>query len=169
VRRPTWRGGLVAGCSMLAVMALAAPPTAGALSPRAAVPAPCTSSELAGSVVKVINLAGGTTVVVALTNERGVACEVSGFLTVQFVAKSGAALGMPATSPVLPTVHLLRPTHQARVSVSTIEGVLCTSRSAASIRVNWYKVVRVIRLPSPVGVCVNGVTHWTSVSRITFT
>jgi hypothetical protein len=160
---------MLTGSAVVVAMAMVAPLVTDVPAANAAV-APCTSSDLSASVVKMTTLPGGTTIVFALRNNgpRKAACRVSGSLSVQFLSTAGAAVGRSAASPSLPSARLIRPTLQARSSVSTMEGVQCTSRLASAMRISWSKVTKVIRLAKPLGVCINGTTKWTTVARISF-
>lgn len=167
--RPVHLRVMLVGVAVVTAAAIAVPLVSDVTAAQAAV-APCTSTDLSGSVVRITTLPGGTTVVLALRNTgpRKAACRVSGSMTAQFLSKRGAAVGRPATSPRLTQDRLLRQNRQARVSVSTMEGVQCTSRLASALRLSWARVVRVIHLSQQVGVCVNGTTRWTTVSKISF-
>jgi len=160
---------MLTGSAFVIAVGLIAP-LIGAASPAHAAVAPCTSADLTGSVIKMNTLPGGTTVTFALKNTgpRRVTCRLSGPLSVQFLSSSGAAVGRVATSPSLPGDRLLRPSFQARASVSTMEGVLCTSRLASAMRISWSHLAKVIHLGRSIGVCVNGTTRWTTVSSISF-
>ncbi|HEY5120970.1 MAG TPA: DUF4232 domain-containing protein, partial [Acidimicrobiales bacterium] len=116
-------------------------------------------------------LAGGTTVRLVLTSHYFPTCSWSYGTRFQFLSAGGAPVGpshsLPAPASVAPV--LVYDTFQVVESLSTMEGVRCTSRAASALAVTTPNEARlIVHFPETVGVCVNGTTKWTSLAGPTF-
>jgi len=129
----------------------------------------CTSRDLRAAISATTTLPGGTMYAVSLTNSnvKSKGCTVSGGLTAQFLASTSTTVATPASSPSLTDTRVLRPTFAAHASVATMQGVLCTTQQATSLRLSLADATRVVQLPEPIEVCVDAGTEWTSVSGLT--
>jgi hypothetical protein len=164
----------ILGRSLVALAAVAALSNFAASSPSTAASAAtvptCGASHLstAGSIQ---SLAGGTNVRLVLTSHYFPTCSWFYGTRFQFLSKSGVAVGpslsLPAPGSVAPA--LVYDTFQVVEELSTMEGVLCTSRAASALSVTTPNNARlVVHFPKTVGVCVNGVTKWTTLAAPTF-
>ncbi len=156
--------------ALLAVAALAA--SLVVLSPGsragAAAPAACLPSRV--SVTNSISgRPGGITAQLVFTSHAAPSCLWSVNSTgYQFVAANGLAIGPVVYQLPRPlTIHWvpINNGYQVVARVTTMTGVLCTINSATRLRVGVVgRAPLVVKLASPIGVCVGGTTAWTSVT-----
>ncbi|MFZ1063664.1 MAG: DUF4232 domain-containing protein [Acidimicrobiales bacterium] len=118
---------------------------------------------------------GGATVRLVLTSGYFPNCRWSNATAYQFASSSGASIG--AKVSLASTKGLAVPqqpwiigdTFQLIQNLVTEEGVQCTQSQASYVRISSPGSGRLLaKLPSSLGVCVNGTTKWTSISSISF-
>ena len=134
--------------------------TAGATTPT------CAASNFTGTAT-VSTLPGGTTVHLVLESHYFPTCEWSHASTWRFASATGTSVGAAVAGP--PTVTAVDDTFTIAETLTTMEGVQCTSDAASAIRVtspNGSNVL--VSLPTTVGVCVNGTTKWTTLGTPAF-
>ena len=139
----------------------------------AAIPACTAQSFVATSTIS--NRPGGTTVRLVLTSSHFPTCEWSNATGYQFASSSGASIG--AKVSLSTTKGLAVPqqpwivgdTFQLIQNLVTEEGVQCTQKQAAYVRITSpHGRPLLTKLPASLGVCVNGTTKWTSLSSLSF-
>ncbi len=94
-------------------------------------------------------------------------CQWSSSTRYQFLTAQSQPIGNAVTfAGAQPAT--VNATFQVVQKVSTMEGVLCNAKVAASLAVIGANSRRVVHLPTTVGVCVGGTTKWTSVESVSF-
>jgi hypothetical protein len=161
-------GRFLASFAVLAGLALSAGPAPSAL---AAAPFPLCSANHFSTAGTVKTIPGGTTVRLVLTSHYFPTCAWSYGTAFQFLSASGSPVGpshsLPSPASVAPA--LVYDTFQVVESLSTMEGVRCTSRAASALAITTPNKSRiVVHFPQTVGVCVNGTTRWTTLAAPTF-
>lgn len=118
---------------------------------------------------------GGSTVRLVLTSAYFPTCRWSSATSYQFATSSGEVFGSKVS--LASTKGLAVPqqpwnvndTFQLIQNVVTEEGVVCTQKQASYVKVLSPGGGRVlVKLKSPLGVCVNGTTQWTKLSSLSF-
>ena len=158
----------LASLAVLTCLALGVGPAQGA---SAATPFPLCSASHFSTNGTIKTLPGGTTVRLVLTSHYFPTCAWSYGTAFQFLSASGSPVGPSHSlpSPASPAPALVYDTFQVVESLSTMEGVQCTSREASALAVTTPNKSRVVvHFPETVGVCVNGTTHWTTLAGPTF-
>jgi hypothetical protein len=164
------------GRSLVAFVAVSALTTgaglagAGSGSAAAASFPPCSASHFStNGTIK--TLPGGTTVRLVLTSHFFPTCAWSYGTAFEFLSASGNPVGAPLSlpSPASPAPALVDDTFQVVESLSTMEGVQCTSREASELSVTTPNKSRVVvHFPETVGICVSGTTKWTTLAAPKF-
>jgi hypothetical protein len=130
----------------------------------------CSASRLStNGTIK--TLPGGATVRLVLTSHYFPTCAWSYGTAFQFLSASGSPVGASHSlpSPASPAPTLVNYKFQVVESLSTMEGVRCTSRAASALSVTTPNKSRVVvHFPETVGVCVNGSTKWTTLAAPKF-
>ncbi len=134
-------------------------------SSAAAVPS-CNLQRFAASS-SVTSRPGGTSVRVVMASHYFPRCQWSGATRYQFLNAQSQPLGNAFVQAGAKSVNV-NMTFQVVSSVSTTEGVLCTSKVASYLAVIAPTSRRVVKLRTTIGVCVNGATKWSTVDSVTF-
>lgn len=132
----------------------------------AAVVPRCDLQQFAASS-SVNSLPGGTTVRVVMASHYFPKCQWSIETRYQFLTAQSQPIGKAVVFAGA-RAATVNSTFQVVQRVSTMEGVLCTSKVAAYLAVIGTNSRRVVRLPSTVGVCEGGTTKWTTVDSVSF-
>lgn len=135
------------------------------ISSAAVVPS-CNLQRFAASS-SVTSRPGGTSVRVVMASHYFPKCQWSGATRYQFLNAQSQPLGTAFAMAGAKSVNV-NMTFQVVSSVSTTEGVLCTSKVASYLAVIGPTSKRVVKLPSTLGVCVNGSTKWSTVDSVRF-
>lgn|GEM_PF-1836357 len=121
------------------------------------------------------NRPGGSTVRLVLTSSYFPTCQWSNATTYQFASSSGGPIGSRIS--LANTKGLAIPqqpwivgdTFQLVQNMVTEEGVQCSQKQAVYVRITGLRGGGlVVKLPTSLGVCVNGTTKWTSLSTLSF-
>lgn len=162
-------GLVIIAVAVSAGLTLFAVPSPSASAKTTAIPL-CSASHLSTKGT-IKTRAGGTTVRLALTSHYFPTCSWSYGTKFQFLSAGGAPVGAPHSlpAPASAAPALVRDTFQVVESLSTMEGVRCTSHLASALAVTTPNGARlVVHFPKTVGVCVNGTTAWTTLAGPTF-
>jgi hypothetical protein len=133
-----------------------------------AVATTCTSTHLSASS-SVSSRPGGSTARLVFTNRYFPSCQWSSAFGYQFLTVKGSPIGPVRSSSGAVTSTNLFDTFQVVVNVTTMEGVVCKQQVATSVQlITPGGGELAIPLRRTLGVCIGGVTNWTTVSEPVF-
>jgi hypothetical protein len=144
-------------------------------SPASASALPSCEAHYFSAISTVSDRPGGTTVRLVFTSSHFPTCQWSSATSYQFASSSGVAFGAKVSLAntkglaVPQQPWLVNDTFQVTQKLETEEGVQCSQEQASNVQVTGPRGGRLlVRLPESIGVCVGGVTKWTSMSSLSF-